>query len=102
MFVSRYKIKAEDQKYFDEFIANPSGPHSPGLQRILNLFRGCAERRFGLIMLEPYKKWVLATINGPTIPLTIHKEYEFDNLEDAERAIFRLRWEYHTSKNKEA
>lgn len=101
MFVSRYKIKPEDQIYFDEFMANPSGPHSPGLQRILNLFRGCGEARYGLLMLVPYKKWGLVTIEGPTLPLKIHEGIQFDNLNDAEREIFRLRWEYHTSKNKE-
>lgn len=98
MFVSRYKIKSHDNVYYDEFMRNPSGPHSPGLQRILNLFRGCGEQRYGLLMTEPFKKWVLVTINEPTLPITIHKDTQFENLDDAEREIFRLRWLHHTTK----
>jgi len=35
-----YRIKPEDKQYIEEFRKNPVGHHSPGLQRILNLFRG--------------------------------------------------------------
>ncbi len=35
-----YHIKSEDKQFIEEFKNNPIGHHSPGLQRVLNLFRG--------------------------------------------------------------
>lgn len=97
MFVSRYQIQPEDEPVYDEFMRNPFGPHSPRLQRVLNLFRGCGALRLGLLCLEPHKKWVLITIHGRDEPIEIHEECVFWNLAEAEREIFRRRWIYHTS-----
>ena len=39
-----YRIKSEDAQYIEEFRKNPIGHHSPGLQRILNLFWNSGKR----------------------------------------------------------
>ena len=77
-----------------EFMANPIGPHSPDLQQILWLFRGAAPAgKHVLVCLEPHRKWMLAQMDGrPGKPLKLHKNVIFGTLEDAERAVFRLRW----------
>ncbi len=98
MFVSRYKIQEEDKGTFDEFMKNPFGPHSPRLQRVLNLFRGCGELRYGLLCTKEYQEWVLITIHGPDFPIEIHHDIVFTNLADAEREIFKRRWVYHKEK----
>lgn len=100
MFITRYKIQPKDEVYFDEYMQNPSGPHSLGLQRILNLFRGCGELRYALLVIKPHKEWVLVTLHEPRRELEIHYEDVFLNLNDAEREIFRRRWAYHSKKSK--
>lgn len=99
MLIARYKIQAQDKALFDEFMQNPLGPHSSQLQRILNLFRGCGELRYGLLVVKPHKEWVLVSIHEPGTELEIHHDYVFSNLADAEREIFRRRWEYHLSES---
>lgn len=98
MFVSRYKIQPKDEPLFHEFMKNPFGPHCPRLQRILNLFRGSAELRFGLLVLKPHKEWILVSIHEPGTDLEVHYDCVFTDLAEAEREIFRRRWKYHTSK----
>ncbi|MCE5316654.1 MAG: hypothetical protein LLG04_04745 [Parachlamydia sp.] len=97
MFVSRYQLQEEDKTTFDEFMKNPFGPHSPRLQRVLNLFRGCGELRYGLLCTKPHQEWVLITMRGPELSIEIHHECVFTNLADAEREIFRRRWKYQTN-----
>lgn len=81
-----------------EFMANPIGPHSAELQQILWLFRGAPPAgKHVLVCLEPYRKWTLAQMDGrPGRPLKRHPTQVFRSLEDAERAVFRLRWKQHT------
>ena len=98
MFVSLYKIKAEDQNAYDEFMLNPFGPHSPNLQRILNLFRGCGQERYALLCLIPHKEWMLIKFSSPGSRVEMFEDYIFNNLADAEREIFRRRWQFHTKK----
>ena len=38
--MSRYRIDRSDLAVAREFLADPVGYHSPGLQRVLNLMRG--------------------------------------------------------------
>lgn len=98
MFIVRYKIQPQDEILFNEFMQNPLGPHSPQLQRILNLFRGCGELRYGLLVTKPHNEWVLVSIHEPGTELEIHHDHVFSNLADAEREIFLRRWEYHLGK----
>lgn len=92
-----YKIKEEDRKYIEEFKKNPIGKHSPQLQRILNLFRGCAmEGKYVLVCTEPHKKWALGQftgVRGEPIKMT---NRVFDNIEAAEWHVFKERWKYYT------
>jgi hypothetical protein len=92
-----YKIKAEDKAFVKEFKKCPVGHHSPGLQRVLNLFRGEAMAgKYVLICTKPHKQWalgILSGIRGETIKMT---EEVFDSLKDAEWRIFQLRWAKYT------
>jgi hypothetical protein len=96
MIVSRYKIQPQDEHLFEKFMKNPFGPHCPDLQRILNLFRGCGELRYALLVTKPHEEWVLVTIKEAGTPLEIHQDFFFTDLAEAEREIFRRRWDYHT------
>lgn len=83
-----------------EFMANPIGAHSAELQHILWLFRGAPpEGKHVLVCLEPHRKWMLAQMDGrPGKKLKLHPKQIFRSLEDAERAVFRLRWKHYTGR----
>ena len=53
-----YRIKPEDAQYIEEFRKNPIGHHSPGLQRILNLFRGDHGGKYAGVH-EAAQEWML-------------------------------------------
>jgi hypothetical protein len=84
-----------------EFMANPIGAHSAELQQILWLFRGALpEDKHVLVCLEPYRRWMLAQMDGrPGKKLKLHPKKIFRSLEDAERAVFRLRWKHYTGQS---
>ena len=81
-----------------EFIENPWGPHSAELQRILNVMRAApVAGKHVILMSEPYRRWSVAHLTGVRGESAERIEgLSFDNPEDAERAVFRLRWEEHT------
>lgn len=96
--VSTYKIGPEDLAFFEEFRKTPIGHHSPGLQRVLTVFRGEAlEGKYFLLCVEPHRKWVLAQSTGERgAPLKLLERYVFTDREEAERKVFKLRWARHT------
>jgi hypothetical protein len=65
-----YRVNHNKKHLADEFLANPFGRASPELQRVLMVFRG-----------DPPK---------------LLPKHRFGSLEDAERAVFRMRWREHT------
>jgi len=76
-----------------EFKSRPFGEHSPDLQYLLNLMRVPSDTPFhALLMTKPYEQWTLALIEpGANTPPRITNQV-FYKLEDAEWAVFRLRW----------
>ena len=92
--MSKYRITDADLPYAAEFKTHPVGFHSPGLQRVLNVLRGGPKAgKFVLIVLEPFKKWVLGRLpSGRGEPVEILEGEEFTNLEEAEWAVFKRRW----------
>lgn len=97
---SHYKIRAEDWIYAEEFRANPQGHHSPGLQRVLTLFRSAPLKgKHVLIETKPYKEWRLARHPGERgKPVTLLDKVYRDP-KDAEWEIFKLRWKAHTGED---
>ena len=76
-----------------EFLRNPWGPHSAELQRILNVMRAAPlEGKHVILMAGPYRRWSVARLRGVRgdVPESI-EGLSFDNPEDAERAVFKLR-----------
>lgn len=83
-----------------EFKAKPIGKHSAELQKILNLFRGEAQKdKYVLVCTEPYKRWALAQLTGVRgEPVRMTNEV-FHSLEEAEWHVFKLRWKKYTGRD---
>ncbi len=98
--MSKYKISNSDLTYAEEFKNQTFGYHSPGLQRVLNVLRGGPlEGKLVLIVIEPYKRWALGQLTSKQgDPVKLMEDQEFTNLEQAEWAVFKMRWKLHTGK----
>lgn len=92
---SQYPIDPSRTDLAQEFMANPMGPHSAALQRIVTRMRDSeAAGRYVLVTTVPYKEWSLAQLSGQRgVDLTLLEDQVFTSLEDAERAVFKMRWE---------
>lgn len=80
----------------EAFLANPRGPHSPELQRLVNELRfdKTMKDKYVVVCTKPHQEWTLAQLPGERgKSIRLHKDQVFTNLDDAERAVFRLRWE---------
>ena len=79
--------------------ANPIGHHSPDLQRVLNTLRGAdVKGKHCLVCTKPGREWRLAQLSGVRGKPVKLLDKTFDNIDDAERYVFRLRWKQHTGK----
>lgn len=81
------------------FFENPKGPHSPELQQLVNKlrFEPAMKDKYVVVCTKPYEEWTLAQLPGQRGErIRMHPDQVFTNLNDAERAIFKLRWEAHT------
>ncbi|MBS34823.1 MAG: hypothetical protein CMO26_02735 [Thiotrichales bacterium] len=88
----------------DAFLANPRGPHSPELQRLVNELRfdSTMKDKYVVICTKPHREWTLAQLPGERgESIRLHAGQVFTNLDDAERAVFMLRWEARTGKKLE-
>jgi N,N-dimethylformamidase len=80
-----------------EFKNNPTGPHSPELQKLLKLLRWePLAGRFVVVQPRRDGPWYLARTTGPKgHPLEIFYAHEYRTLAEAHWALFRKRWEQH-------
>jgi hypothetical protein len=90
-----YEIDPERLDLAREFREKPFGRHSGELQRVINRMRaGSNAGRLVLITLERHKRWGLgrmgAQMGDPIAPMP---GYEFTSYEEAEWAVFKLRWQ---------
>ena len=101
--VAGYKIDTTQKHLVEEFRRNPIGLHSPGLQQILNLFRGAPlADKYVLVCTEPHATWMLAQLPaGRGQPLRLHHNRIFHSIEEAEWEVFKLRWQQHTGETLE-
>lgn len=92
--MSRYRPGPDDLPHAHEFLRDPFAPASPGLQRVLNRMRTDTRHgKYVLIVEEPHRRWRLG--RSPCVrgaPVAIVEGYEFTDLREAERTVFRLRW----------
>lgn len=95
---STYRIRPEDRAYIEEFRKTPIGHHSPGLQRVLTVFRNSPMAgKPTLLCVEPHRKWVLARASGQRgVPFDLTGHEVYTNREDAEWEVFKARWKHHT------
>ena len=92
--MSRYKLEPHDAVFAAEFLKQPIGYKSPGLQRILNLMRGQGpEGKYVLVCKEPYRRWVLGRLPACRGQALIEVAgVEYTDLLSAERDVFLRRW----------
>jgi hypothetical protein len=93
-----YRIQSEDLAFAEEFRQKPVGRHSPGLQRILSLFRGePIEDKLAILCTKLHKEWRLVQLPGVQgQPIRMFGDKVFHSVEEAEWEIFKLRWKRHT------
>jgi len=101
--MSRYRITDADLPYAAEFKAQPIGYHSPGLQRVLNVLRGGPKAgKYVLVVREPSERWTLGRLPANRgAPVEILEGQDFTDLDDAEWAVFKLRWKAHMGRELE-
>jgi hypothetical protein len=88
------EINAKHADLAREFKAAPFGPHSPELQKLLQLMHwGYARGRTIIVCTKPHVEWRLGRM-GPKrgAPMILSEEKVFDNPKAAIWACFRKRW----------
>lgn len=92
--MARYQISPDDVAFAREFMADPFGYRSPGLQRVLNVMRGLGpEGKYVILCKEPYRRWQLGRLparRGERIAAV--EGVEYGDLATAERDVFLRRW----------
>ena len=94
MPASIYKLDpVRDLPYAFEFFATPVGHQSPGLQRVLHVFRGePLKDKYVLVVTKPHERWQLACLSGERGKPLTYLDTFYTCLLAAERDIFRRRW----------
>lgn len=89
-----YEIDPERLDLAREFKAKPYGRHSGELQRVLNRMRSPYDpHRFVIIAVERHRAWALARMAPGAYPaLEPVPGHRFGSREEAEWAVFKLRW----------
>lgn len=92
--MARYGIGVDDVPYAQEFLRNPFGYRSPGLQRVLNVMRGLGpEGKYVILCKEPYARWRLARLPARRGEAIVEVEgADYSDLATAERDVFVRRW----------
>lgn len=84
----------EDRReLIEEFRRRPYGPHSPALQALLTWLRTRPREKKLVLFREPDGACLrLCELGGEPLQLTVLARQRFATLEDAERAVFDIRW----------
>ena len=92
--MARYQITKDDVPFAREFMTDPFGYRSPGLQRVLNVMRGLGPGgKYVILCKEPYRRWQLARLpaqRGESIEAV--EGVDYGDLATAERDVFLRRW----------
>jgi hypothetical protein len=77
-----------------EFRARPIGHHSTELTSMLSILRaGDVRGKFCLICIRPHAEWAIGRMSGVRgVAPAIADNRVFRSIEEAEWAIFKLRW----------
>ncbi len=92
--MQRYRLTSDDIPFAAEFLANPIGYKSPGLQRVLNLMRGSGPAgKYVLLCKVPHRLWALGRLPARRgQPIGEIVDVTYTSLLDAERDVFVRRW----------
>lgn len=95
-----YKLDPARRDLIDEFMERPRGPYSLELTQLVNRTRlGPIAGRYVLVTVKRHQEWVLAQLPGTRGGKVIfHWDKRFTDLDEAERYVFRLRWQELTGK----
>jgi len=76
----------------DEFRAAPIGPHSPEMQKVLQLLRwGGAMGKPALVVTVPYREWAIAVVPTERGEVIALEDERFDDVGAALGAVFERR-----------
>ena len=88
-----YPVDPERTDLAREFRGNIRGPHSEELRYLLHRMRATPVRgKYVLIVVETFRKWRIGRIGERNQPIEAVDDRIFDNLDEAEWAVFKLRW----------
>lgn len=92
--MARYQISPDDVAFAREFMADPFGYRSPGLQRVLNVMRGLGpDGKYVILCKEPYRRWQLGRLPAKRgEPIKEVDGVDYGDLATAERDVFLRRW----------
>lgn len=98
--LSHYPIDPSRIDLAEEFKANPFGPHSAALQRVVTRLRsGELVGRYVLVTKVPHHEWVLGCLSGVRgQDVILLEDHVFTSRAEAEWRVFKLRWEAITGK----
>ncbi|MCO5161787.1 MAG: hypothetical protein M9939_11660 [Mesorhizobium sp.] len=92
---AHYPIDPARLDLIEEFRRKPKGPHSAELLKVVHRMRWSGEGgRLGVTPVDPGRVWMLVEL--PAVrggPIRRLPDYTFTSLEDAEWAVFKIRWE---------
>src|SRR5687767_451860 len=93
-----HRVDPERLDLAREFKMNPTGPHSPDLQKVLKLLRwGTLSNRFLVVRPRHEGPWFLARTTGPKgHPIEIFRSRGIATQAEAHWALFRQRWQQQT------
>jgi hypothetical protein len=93
-----HRVDPERLDLAREFKTNPTGPHSPDLQKVLKLLRwDTLSDRFLVVRPRQEGPWFLARTTGPKgHPIEIFRSRGFATQAEAHWALFRQRWQQQT------
>lgn len=87
------KLCQDGAQLAQEFRANPHGRHSAGLQRVLNCMRSEPfSNHYVLVQERKDQPYRLARLGSTPADPVSYTGDTFVTLEDAEWAVFKLRW----------
>ena len=92
-----FQLTADRLDLAREFQQNLYGVKSPELQAALDRLRLVNPNgKMILVCTKPNREWVVAELRGSPLRAHRREDFVFDSLEDAEWAIFKLRWNHLT------
>ena len=90
-----FRLTADRVDLAKEFSSNPYGIHSPELQAALDQLRlANPNGKMILVCTKPNQEWIIAELRGDPLRAHFRNDLVFNSIEDAEWAVFKLRWRH--------